>query len=286
MKNYYKINEISKLYGIGVDSLRYYERLGILRPRRDVNGYRLYSLKEMYKLNIIRDLRRLDFSMAQIKEYLADQSVANTLELLRREQALLAERLRELLTREELIKERIAVLDNARNIRTGVFTVKDLPDRFCVRLSEHIARDEEMDFAVKKLHRQHEEKIRDFGNQIIGAFPSMENLRNGISNVYEAVFFILERRSPDYDFILPAGEYLSYFYGGGYGQNAKRMEELLAYAKEEGLRLSGEPFEMYEIDNRDTVREEEFLTEIQVRVAAPRQGASFTGMSGERRPLS
>ena len=68
MKNYYKINEISKLYGIGVDSLRYYERLGILRPRRDVNGYRLYSLKEMYKLNIIRDLRRLDFSMAQIKE--------------------------------------------------------------------------------------------------------------------------------------------------------------------------------------------------------------------------
>ena len=50
--------------------------------------------------------------------------------------------------------------------------------------------------------------------------------------------------------------YLSYFYGGGYGQNAKRMEELLAYAKDEGLRLSGEPFEMYEIDNRDTVREE------------------------------
>ena len=84
------------------------------------------------------------------------------------------------------------------------------------------------------------------------------------------MFFILERRSPDYDFILPAGEYLSYFYGGGYGQNAKRMEELLAYAKDEGLRLSGEPFEMYEIDNRDTVREEEFLTEIQVRVAAPR----------------
>ena len=43
MKDYYKINEIAKLYGIGVDSLRYYERLGILKPRRDTNGYRLYS---------------------------------------------------------------------------------------------------------------------------------------------------------------------------------------------------------------------------------------------------
>ena len=47
MKDYYKINEISKLYGIGVDSLRYYEKLGILRPRRDTNGYRLYDLKDM-----------------------------------------------------------------------------------------------------------------------------------------------------------------------------------------------------------------------------------------------
>ena len=33
MKDYYKINEIARLYGIGVDSLRYYEKLGILKPR-------------------------------------------------------------------------------------------------------------------------------------------------------------------------------------------------------------------------------------------------------------
>lgn len=265
MKNYYKINEISKLYGIGVDSLRYYERLGILRPRRDANGYRLYSLKEMYKLNIIRDLRRLDFPMAQIKEYLTGQSVANTLALLRREERLLGERLRELRTREGLIKERIAVLENAQAIKTGLFAVKSLPERYCVRLSERITRDEEMDFAVKRLHRQHEEKIRDFGNQVIGAFPSMAQLRRGVANVYDAVFFILEERTADHDFILPAGEYLSCFYAGGYGQNAQRMEELLAYAELEGLRPLGEPFELYEIDNRDTVREEEFLTEIQLR---------------------
>ena len=67
MKDYYKIGEISRLYGIGTDSLRYYEELGILKPRRDQNGYRLYSLKDIYKLNVIRDLRLLDFSMEQIK---------------------------------------------------------------------------------------------------------------------------------------------------------------------------------------------------------------------------
>lgn len=30
MKNFFKIGEISKLYGIGVDSIRYYEEIGII----------------------------------------------------------------------------------------------------------------------------------------------------------------------------------------------------------------------------------------------------------------
>ena len=85
LKDYYKISEISKLYGIGVDSLRYYEKLGIIKPYRDKNRYRLYSLKDMYKLNMIRDLRNLDFSMQQIKEYLEEQSIRNTIELLSHE---------------------------------------------------------------------------------------------------------------------------------------------------------------------------------------------------------
>ncbi|MDL0195921.1 MerR family DNA-binding transcriptional regulator, partial [Clostridioides difficile] len=36
MKDYYKIGEISKIYGIGRDSLMYYEEIGILRPVRDI----------------------------------------------------------------------------------------------------------------------------------------------------------------------------------------------------------------------------------------------------------
>ena len=53
MKDYYKINEIARLYGIGADSLRYYERLGLLSTRMAVHGYRLSSLKDIYKLTVI-----------------------------------------------------------------------------------------------------------------------------------------------------------------------------------------------------------------------------------------
>ena len=123
MKDYYKIHEISKLYGIGVDSLRYYERLGVIRPGRDVNGYRLYSLKDMYKLNILRDLRSMGFSMKQIKEYLDGQNVAKTRELLMQEQTLIRQQQEELAQKEEVLKRSLLKLENAAGIQPGEYRI-------------------------------------------------------------------------------------------------------------------------------------------------------------------
>lgn len=267
MKDYYKIGEISKLYGIGADSLRYYEELGILKPRRDENGYRLYNLKDIYKLNVIRDLRLLNFSMEQIKEYLDKQSLSNTLKLLHQEQELLEQKIQELAQRKEIIAQRITSLQSSMSIQPGIISVKTIPKRRCVQLNQHITRDEEMDFVIKKLHKKHESKIKDFGNLSIGAFYSMEDWRRGIANVYQSVFFILDDPSSDCDFTLPEGTYLSCFYQGSYQQNGQRIQEVISYARKKGFALLGQPFELYKIDNRDTMEEQEFLTEIQVQVS-------------------
>lgn len=283
MKDYYKINEISKLYGIGVDSLRYYEKLGLLSPKRDTNGYRLYNLKDMYKLTIIRNLRELDFPVAQIKSYLDCQTLDNTLQLLHSEQELLKQRLLKIQEQSKLIHERIATLTAAREIPTGIVTVKTMPVRRCVRLSQHITRDEEMDFIIKRLHRKYEAQVRDIGTQQIGAFFSMEDIKQGASNVYDSVFFVLDGESTeetsaadadtatvsgaDCDFILPAGTYLSCYYRGNYEQNADRLREIFEFVNANALCPLGNAFELYEVDNRDTIVEEEFLTEIQLLIS-------------------
>lgn len=70
----------------------------------------------------------------------------------------------------------------------------------------------------------------------------------------------------EYDFVLPEGDYLSLYYRGDYGQSYDRILDIINYAKEKGYQLLSNPFEIYEVDNRDTIRSEEFLTEIQVRI--------------------
>lgn len=266
MKNYYKISEISKLYGIGPDSLRYYERLGILTPKRDTNKYRLYSLKDIYKLNLIRDLRKLDFSMAQIKDYLDHQTVDNTLEILYREKSYLNLQLQELREKEKLIEERLHTLTASRHITCGCITLKTLPARHFVQETAYMTQDEQMDFMIKKLLSKHETKIHNFGNQTIGAILSEDDLKNGIPNRYESVFFILDKETKEYDGTFSSGTYLSYYYRGSYEQNADCLRNIYIYMEENNLSALGKPFELFEIDNRDTMKEDEFLTEIQIPV--------------------
>ena len=47
MKDYYKIGEISEMYDMSRDSLMYYEKLGIIKPTREDNGYRLYNVSDI-----------------------------------------------------------------------------------------------------------------------------------------------------------------------------------------------------------------------------------------------
>jgi len=266
MKNTYRIHEVSQLCGIGVDSLRYYEKLGILHPRRDVNGYRLYHLKDLYKLNIIRDLRQLHFSMPQIREYLDGQNLSQTLALLHRESALLQKEIDACCARRQVLEDRVAALEAARCRAVGRVEALTLPDRRCVLLSQRITRDEEMDFVVKKLQRQYEDMVPRLGDQVIGAFFDRDALRQGNCSTFSSVFFILPREAPDAEILLPAGTYLSCRYRGDYTQNVRCWQAITERAEKEGLTLCGDPFELYEIDNRDTMRPEEFLTEIQVRI--------------------
>ncbi len=115
MKQFYKINEISKLYNIGPDSLRYYEKLGLLSPKRGKNNYRLYTLDDLWRLNIIRDLRRLGFPMEKIREYMDNRSVENTRKLLTEELDAIHQQIQELNRLQKNVEERLLTLSGAED---------------------------------------------------------------------------------------------------------------------------------------------------------------------------
>ena len=66
-----KIGEVAKRAEIGIETIRYYERQGLLaEPQRRPSGYRQYDESVVHRLQFIRRTKDLGFTLAEIKDLL------------------------------------------------------------------------------------------------------------------------------------------------------------------------------------------------------------------------
>lgn len=262
-KEYYKIGEISKLYGIGTDALRYYEKLGILKPKRDLNGYRMYNIGDISTLNILRDLRSIGFSLQEIKEHLADFNLSKTLALFEKEINYIDYKTQELQALKKQLLERVKEIeDHKTEINSKLPIIKKMEERKILKLSENVYRDEDLDFIIKKLQKEHEQQIYIIGNGKIGATMPLQNILEGKYGKFTSVFFVTHQAS--YDQTIKQGRYLSLVVKGSYKQMPLAWENFFNFMEKEGLKAAGDPMELYIIDNHASDDEEEFVTELQV----------------------
>lgn len=68
-----KIGELSRQTGIGIETLRFYEKSGLLdKPARTYSGYRMYSSDVLDRLKFIKQAQVLGFSLDEIKKLIDD----------------------------------------------------------------------------------------------------------------------------------------------------------------------------------------------------------------------
>ena len=264
MRDQYKITEIASLYGLCTDTLRYYEEQGLLHPVRDAqNGYRLYGIQDICTLNVIRGLRQLGLSTAQIGQYLNSRTVQSTLDLLMQEETLLDQKISELSLVREQVRRQVQELEASRRQSVGQPLLENLPARPCFVLSEDVILENEIDFLLKKLEKKHENVLQSIGVRQIGAVLNQEMLAQGYSTHFRSVF-ILGDDPEQCDTQLPAGRYASLYYKGEYGQAAHGYSELTRFLAQQRLEAAAAPIELYLIDAHHTHLHSEYLTQIQV----------------------
>lgn len=66
------IGEAAKLAGVSVDTVRFYQKLGLVHvPARSTSGYRLFNQDQIHNLRFVRHAQDLGFSLSEIRDLLA-----------------------------------------------------------------------------------------------------------------------------------------------------------------------------------------------------------------------
>jgi DNA-binding transcriptional MerR regulator len=114
-----KIMEVSERYGISSDTLRYYERIGLIPPvNRNTSGIRDYSEIDVKRVEFIKCMRSAGLPIEVLIEYVGlvqqgDQTIGARKEILIEQRKQLVAKMEEIQKTLDILDHKIEVYENA-----------------------------------------------------------------------------------------------------------------------------------------------------------------------------
>ncbi len=114
-----KIAEVSEQYGLSSDTLRYYERVGLIPPvNRNESGIRDYNELDLRRVDFIKCMRSAGLPIEVLIEYVAlvqrgDRTIEARKQILKEQRELLAARMKEMQKTLDILDHKIEVYEKA-----------------------------------------------------------------------------------------------------------------------------------------------------------------------------
>lgn len=262
-----KINDVAKLYDVSSHTIRYYEKIGLISPNRSENGYRVYSYKQLNQLNVIRDLRKFDISLEEIKNYLYKKDFNKTNNLLNHKLKSINKDIERLINHQRLINKRLEQLKYVENLGEGIISINyhDKRNIICDTTNTNV---DDVDLALTELQKQFENYLPYLNQNPFGSFLYLSGNEEKIFK--HRVFYVQNEfdSKTSQTMELSAGNYLSVVYFGDYDKSIIYLNKLKKYIYENNINVEGDFFELYLIDFHETNLSSEYVTEIQIKIEA------------------
>ena len=127
-----KIGEFSQMMQVTVKTLRHYEKKELLLPSEvdEWTGYRYYTIEQMQRLNTIRQLQRLGFSLDEIKELYEEGAYSPSIEQLNEKIEETERQLQQLLTRRSQLLDWMNAHKKIKTMKKTMekFRIQSLPE--------------------------------------------------------------------------------------------------------------------------------------------------------------
>jgi DNA-binding transcriptional MerR regulator/effector-binding domain-containing protein len=252
MKEYFTTGELSELFHINVQTLHYYDSIGLLIPKiRDSQiGKRLYSFDQVYKLTTIRYQQKLGKSLHQIAGYMSSTDMSTILMDLKQQLDIVHHQMDELSIVGQTIEEKVTFLEQKfaemNSVNTDSVRYEVFPER------PYIAAEGD-EF--------------QFGNDFFYVYPTVVFHEKGQKRFGVLVPDDFHENNPLSQLsLIPPGSYICGYHLGTYETIFDSIARINKYAQDKGQNLSERTVCFNIIDQYVEPDSTKYLTQLQIQV--------------------
>lgn len=280
MKSLFSIGELSRLQNISRQTLIFYDKIGLFCPVYvdPNNGYRYYSAHQLDELDTILIMKRIGFSLEEIREHMKTYTIDTSLVALRKQLSVIQRQITELQMVKSRVEHRCVQLERSMAIRdNGEMVTVEMVERQCVLLQavEPPYTLEDLSVATKQCFaRSFREQLPIFFQS--GAIVPYRHIQQGRYTEALYAFLPIEQNSRRVPGImeLPAGQCVCAYHVGDYPSAGRTYQRMLQYCDQRQLRIVSDAYEFAINDYLSTGDENEYITRIimYVQSEAPADG--------------
>lgn len=196
---FFKVKEVADMVGVSVRTLHHYDQIRLLKPENlSEAGYRLYTNKDLERLQQILFFKELDFNLHEVKEIL-DNPNFDRKQALKSHKEILVEKKKRL---EKIIKS----VDNTINSIEGENEMdkKELFDGFDIseieKLKERYAKEAKIRYGNSEAYKESEEKTSKYTKK------DWNRIEKSTGEIYKKIIDNMDKGVRDLQVQLAVGE--------------------------------------------------------------------------------
>jgi len=251
-------------------TLHHYDTIGLLSPvARGENDYRYYSVGQIAFVNVIRTLRKMGVSLAEIKTLINNRSPEQADESLSHRIEKAEEEIENWVRARKLMITLKKMIHTVVNIDEQAITVQYLPAEAIVLgdLNDYSQGRNDYD-ALLTFYRTIADKYPklDLNYPVWGTF-SQERVRRGDWRWPDRYYFY----NPEGHDKKPAALYVIGYGRGGYGQTKEIYERMMGYIGANNFEIIGNTYEEYPLNEICVPDDTNYLIRVMITVRVKRQ---------------
>lgn len=243
------IGKMAKINHITISTLRFYDRLGLLKPRAidPETGYRYYDINQNARLDMIASMKELGMNLSEIKAVFEKEDLSLIEQILSRKNEQIHEQIRNLRARHDAVEQAIASIERYRKSPvTGIALLEYIDRRqiFGIPCTENFyesdvssyeqsllsLRETLMSIGLPQIHTYH-----------VGTSISMENFMGG-NFVAEQIFIFAGNHTKEFlnDLTTVDSGMYACIYLDRYEDEISSAQKLLHYCEQNNYRIAGD----------------------------------------------